>query len=261
MNISLEKKIIIGFVLNLFVVFAIAWVFILRINKQRDQSLDNSLNSIEITLIILSLILLTVVYFIIRSQLRSKDVSQNLLMENKQLLQSIMDNTLSPIFIKKINGEYLLINKQFESIFNIKNEEIIGKTDHDLMPIAKAEEYRNSDFEVVKALKELKTEETIQLPDGIHTYIAVKFPIYDSAKRIYAIGGIFTDISERKKLEKSFTAAEKFFTMSVDMMIISSMEKFVKVNPAVSKILGYSEEELLSKNFLHFTHPDDQEIT
>ncbi|TDD73775.1 PAS domain-containing protein [Flavobacterium caseinilyticum] len=261
MKISLEKKIITGFILNIFVVFAIAWVFILRIDKQRDQALDNSLNWIEIALIILSLILLTVVYFIIRSQLRSKNIAQNLLLENKQLLQSIMDNTLSPIFIKKINGEYLLTNKQFESLFNIKNEEIIGKTDHDFMPIAAADAYRNSDFEVVKALKELKTEETIQLPDGIHTYIAVKFPIYDSSKRIYAIGGIFTDISERKKLEESFTAAEKFFTMSVDMMIISSMEKFVKVNPAVSKILGYSEEELLSKNFLHFTHPDDQEIT
>lgn len=261
MKISLEKKIIIGFILNVFVVFAIAWVFILRIDKQRDQALDNSLNWIEIALIILSLILLTVVYFIIRSQLRSKNIAQNLLLENKQLLQSIMDNTLSPIFIKKINGEYLLTNKQFQSLFNIKNEEIIGKTDHDFMPIPAADAYRNSDFEVVKALKELKTEETIQLSDGIHTYIAVKFPIYDSTKRIYAIGGIFTDISERKKLEESFTAAETFFSMSVEMMIISSMEKFVKVNPAVSKILGYSEEELLSKNFLHFTHPDDQEIT
>ena len=261
MKISLEKKIILGFILNLFVVFAIAWVFILRIDKQRDQTLDNSLNWIEISLIFLSVILLTVVYFIIRSQLRAKNISQNLLLENKQLLQSILDNTLSPMFIKKINGEYLLINKQFESLFNIKNEEIIGKTDHDFMPIAVADAYRNSDFEVVKALKELKTEETVQLPDGIHTYIAVKFPIYDSSKRIYAIGGIFTDISERKKLEESFRAAEKFFTMSVDMMIISSMERFVKVNPAVSKILGYSEEELLSKNFLEFTHPDDLEST
>lgn len=261
MKISLEKKIIIGFILNVFVVFAIAWVFILRIDKQRDPALDNSLNWIEISLIILSLLLLTVVYFIIRSQLRAKNVSQNLLLENKQLLQSILDNTLSPMFIKKINGEYLLINRQFESLFNIKNEEIIGKTDHDFLPLIVADAYRNSDFEVVKALKELKTEETIQLPDGIHTYIAVKFPIYDSTKRIYAIGGIFTDISERKKLEESFTAAEKFFAMSVDMMIISSMEKFVKVNPAVSKILGYSEEELLSKNFLEFTHPDDLETT
>lgn len=261
MKISLEKKIIIGFILNLFVVFAIAWIFILRIDKQRNQALDTSLNWIEIALMILSVILLTIVYFIIRSQLRAKNVSQDLLLENKQLLQSILDNTLSPMFIKKINGEYLLINKQFESLYKISNEEIIGKTDHDFLPASIADTYRNSDFEVVKALKELKTEETIQQSDGMHTYIAVKFPIYDSSKRIYAIGGIFTDISERKKLEESSKAADKFFTMSVDMMIISSMDTFLKVNPAVSKILGYSEEELLSKSFLEFTHPDDIEIT
>lgn len=261
MKISLEKKIIIGFILNLFVVFAIAGVFILRINKERNQELDNSLNWIEIALIILSVILLTVVYFIIRAQLRAKNISQELLLENKQLLQSILDNTSSPMFIKKINGEYLLINKEFESLFKISNLEIIGKTDHDFLAPSTADAYRNSDFEVVKALKELKTEETILQADGKHTYIAVKFPIYDAAKRIYAIGGIFTDISERKKLEESSKAADKFFMMSVDMMIISSMEKFIKVNPAVSKILGYSEEELLRKNFLEFTHPDDIEIT
>ena len=261
MKISLEKKIIIGFILNLFVVFAIAGVFILRINKHRNPELDNSLNWIEIALIILSIILLTVVYFIIRSQLRAKNRSQDLLLENKQLLQSIIDNTLSPMFIKKINGEYLLINKQFESLHKIKNEEITGKTDHDFLPALIADANRNSDFEVVKALKELKTEETIQQSDGMHTYIAVKFPIYDAAKRIYAIGGIFTDISERKKLEESSKAAYNFFKMSVEMMIISSMDKFIKVNPAVSKILGYSEEELLSKSFLEFTHPDDIEIT
>lgn len=261
MKISLEKKIIVGFILNLLVVFAIAWVFILRINKQRNQAFDNSLNWLEISLIILSLILLTVVYFIIRYQLRAKNISQNLLLENKQLLQSIIDTTSSPIFIKKINGEYLLINKQFESLFKISNAEVIGKTDHDFLPGTTADTYRNTDFEVLKASRELKTEEIIEQSDGKHTYIAVKFPLYDSAKRIYAIGGIFTDISERKKLEESSKAADTFFMMSVDMMIISSMDKFIKVNPAVSKILGYSEEELLSKKFLEFTHPDDIKIT
>ncbi len=261
MEISLEKKIIIGFFINLLVVFAIAGIFILRIDKNRNQSLDTSLNWIEISLFILSVILLTVIYFIIRSQLRAKNISQELLLENKQLLQSIIDNTSSPMFIKKINGEYLLINKEFELLFKISNQEIIGKTDHDFLAPSTADAYRHSDFEVVKALKELKTEETILQADGMHTYIAVKFPIYDAVKRIYAIGGIFTDISERKKLEESSKAADKFFMMSVDMMIISSMERFIKVNPAVSRILGYSEEELLSKNFLEFTHPDDLEIT
>ena len=261
MKISFEKKIFIGFIINILVVIASGWIFISRFNEHRDQTLDSRLNWIEISLFALSLILLTIVYFIIHAQLRAKAISQNLLSENKQLLQSIIDNTSNPIFIKKINGEYLLINKQCESLFQISNEEIIGKTDYDFLPKETADTYRNSDLEVVKALRELKTEETIQQPDGPHTYIAVKFPLYDSAGRVYAIGGISTDITERKKLEESLKGAGKFFNMSIDMMVIASNDKFVKINPVVSKTLGYSDEELISQPFLTYVHPDDIIIT
>jgi PAS domain S-box-containing protein len=84
--------------------------------------------------------------------------------------------------------------------------------------------------------------------------------LYDSDGRIYAIGGISIDITERKKLEESLKAADKFFNMSLDMMIIAS-DKFIKINPSVTKTLGYSEQELLSKPFLDFVYPDDIEIT
>ena len=261
MKISFEKKILLGFIINLLVVIASGWVFISRLDKQRDQTNDSMLNWIELSLFVLSIVLLTVVYFIIMAQLRAKNISQNLLLENKQLLQSIIDNTSNPIFIKKINGEYLLINKQFGSLFQIPNEEIIGKTDHDFLPKEVADVYRNSDLEVAKALKELKTEETIQQSDGPHIYLAVKFPLYDSTGRIYAVGGISTDISERKKLEESFKVTDKFFNMSSDLMIIGTKEKFGKVNPAVIRILGYSEEELLNKPYTFFVYPEDLEIT
>ena len=260
MKISLEKKILLGFIINLLVVVASGWIFITRLDKQRDKTLDAKLDWLEISLFGLSIILLIIVYFIIRAQLRAKNISQNQLSENKQLLQSIIDNTSNPIFIKKINGEYLLINKQYESLFHITNSEIIGKTDHDFLPKEVADAYRNSDLEVVKALRELKTEESIEQPDGSHTYIAVKFPLYDAEGRVYAIGGISTDITERKKLEESLKAADKFFNMSLDMMIIAS-GKFIKINPSVTKTLGYTEEELLSKPFLDFVYPDDIEIT
>jgi len=260
MKISLEKKILLGFLINELVVIASGWVFISRLDKQRDQTLDSSLDSIELFLFGLSIILLIIVYIIIRAQLRAKNISQNLLSENKQLLQSIIDNTTNPIFIKEINGEYLLINKQYESLFHLSNQEIIGKTDHDFLPKEVADAYRNSDLEVVKVLRELKTEETIEQPDGLHTYIAVKFPLYDAAGRIYAIGGISTDITERKKMEESSKAADKFFNMSLDMMIIAT-DKFIKINPSVTKTLGYTQEELLSKPFLDFVYPEDVEIT
>jgi preprotein translocase subunit YajC len=119
MKISFENKIFLGFIVNILVVIASGSIFIARLNKQRDTSMDNTLDWIEISLFALTIVLLIIVYFIIRSQLQTNKISQKLLYENKQLLRSIIDNTSSPIFIKKLNGEYLLINKQFGDLFKI----------------------------------------------------------------------------------------------------------------------------------------------
>jgi uncharacterized protein involved in cysteine biosynthesis len=66
------KKVFLGFVINLLVVIAAGWIFISRLNNQRDKTMDSLLDWIEISLFVLSIILLIVVYFIIKSQLRAK---------------------------------------------------------------------------------------------------------------------------------------------------------------------------------------------
>jgi PAS domain S-box-containing protein len=54
---------------------------------------------------------------------------------------------------------------------------------------------------------------------------------------------------------------ERFFTMSIDMMCIASVDGyFIRVSPAFA-VLGYSDEELLSRPFLDFVHPDDTQAT
>ncbi|MGO4820859.1 MULTISPECIES: PAS domain S-box protein [unclassified Flavobacterium] len=261
MRISFEKKIFLGFIINVLIVLVSGLIFITRINVDRDIANDSFLNWIEITLFILSIILLVVVYFIIRSQLEAKNKSQKLLSDSRKLLLSIIDNTTNPIFIKKIDGEYLLVNRQFGKLLKITTDEILGKTDYDFLPKNIADAYRDSDLEVVKKLQELKTEETIIQENEPHTYIAVKFPLYDSNDRIYAIGGISTDITDRKKLENSLKAADKFFNMSLDMMVIAKNDLFIRVNPAACKILGYSEDELTTSSYLKFIHPEDQDVT
>ena len=256
MKISFEKKILLGFVINLLVVIALAGIFILRLDEQRDRTMDATLEGLGFSLFVVSVLLLTIVYLVIRTQLREKLVSQNSLLENKQLLQSIIDNTSSPIFIKKINGEYLLINKEFESLFHITNEDITGKTDFDFLPKNVADAYRYSDFEVARVLKELKSEEIIHQSDGPHTYIAIKFPLYDTAGRIYAIGGISTDISERKKREESLKVVNNFFEMSFDAFFVAKGKKIVKINPAFTKISGYVQSDLEKLSVLDLIHPD-----
>ena len=261
MNLSLEKKIFLGFIINLIVIITAAYIFMMRLDSERDMTMDTKLETIEIALFVLSAFLLIVVYFIIRTQLKAKQEAQNRLEENQQLLQSIIDNTSNPIFIKKLNGEYLLVNKHFDTLFGTENEKIIGKTDLDFLPKETAEIYRNSDLEVAKKLVELKSEETIQEKDGPHTYLAVKFPLYDAKGRIYAIGGISTDITERKKLEDSLKATDAFFNMSFDIFTVAKGDYFIKINAAFTNTLGYTQKDMDEIKFMDLTHPDDRKVS
>jgi PAS domain S-box-containing protein len=257
MKFSFKNKITAGYLINLIVVLTIAFIF-WKINKNTAFDLWNWL---AFALIILSIGMLTVVYFLLIAQLNAKNESEIKLLENKKLLQSIINNTTNPISVKKINGEYLLINKQYESLFKINAEEIQGKTDHDFLPKEMADSYRNTDLETVKAGKEIQVEEVIEQMDGPHTYLAVKFPLFDTSNRVYAIGTIATDISEMKSENQSLAAGDNFFKLATEMLIIASENTFLKVNPATIKTLGYPEEELLGKPFMSFVYPEDIKST
>ncbi|NVK24636.1 MAG: PAS domain-containing sensor histidine kinase [Gammaproteobacteria bacterium] len=55
---------------------------------------------------------------------------------------------------------------------------------------------------------------------------------------------------------------ERFFNYSNELLCVADFEgRFVDVNDTFTKILGYSKQELLSKKFLEFVHPDDIEAT
>lgn len=261
MKLSFDKKIVLGYVVNVLIVLAIGIVYFLKINGHLSPAFEKVIDWLQFGLIFLVFVLLTFVFYLIRIQIKAKNLSQQIVYENEQLLQSIIDNTSNPISIKKINGEYLMVNRQFETKFQVKEDNIKGKTDQEFLPKEVADMYRGADLDVVKAGKEIKVEENIHESDGIHTYLSVKFPIFDPSGRIHAIGSISTDISERKVFENSLKEGEKFFNLSLDVLAIASVDSFVKLNPTLSKLLGYSEKELLSTPFFKFIHPDDLDKT
>jgi PAS domain S-box-containing protein len=124
------------------------------------------------------------------------------LRESQRLLQAIIDNSTAVISVKDVEGRYLLTNRRFLTLFHLTQESVAGKTDYDLFPKVHADAFRAFDQRVVAARRALEAEEFMPQDDGLHTYISIKCPLQEELGRPYAICGISTDISERKRVEE-----------------------------------------------------------
>ncbi len=67
-------------------------------------------------------------------------------------------------------------------------------------------------------------------------------------------------VSQHRQSEYEFN---QIFAMSLDMLCVADINTatFLKVNPAFTETLGYSEGELLEKPFSEFIHPEDIDST
>lgn len=123
------------------------------------------------------------------------------LRESEQRLQGILEYTSAVIFAKDPAGRYILANRRFGEIVGRPCQEAIGKVDFDLFPREVAQAFRVADQKVLKTGTSIEVEETVPLSDGPHTFLSLKFPLYDKHGTPYAVCGVATDITARKRAE------------------------------------------------------------
>ncbi|BCJ48809.1 hypothetical protein Asp14428_02840 [Actinoplanes sp. NBRC 14428] len=117
-------------------------------------------------------------------------------------LMALIDHTSAVIYMRDADGRYLLVNREYERLFRLRREKIVGLTDHDLFPRDIADAFRANDLRALAGGVPVQLEEQAPGDDGLRTYVTVKFPITDATGRSYAICGISTDITERKRAEE-----------------------------------------------------------
>lgn len=183
----------------------------------------------------------------------------------KQYLDALLDNTNLPIYLKDNNFRYILINREYQRLARISNEEIRGKDDFAVFPDSIARLFRDQDEEVVSRGSLVEFTETIQLADGEHTFLTAKFPLIDPEGQVYAIGGVCTDITFILEAEKTLKESELRYRSFIEnfhgIAYRGDVGTFIPVffQGAVEKITGYTEQEFLAGKPLwnEIIHPDD----
>jgi PAS domain S-box-containing protein len=139
-----------------------------------------------------------------------------------------------------------LINRKSEELFGVTNEEAKGKTATEIFPKEMGELFAAHDQAVVESKQLKEEEEKFDFDDGVHTFLTVKFPIFDGDGNAVATGAIGTDITEREKVvSDAMRLGQALDDSPIEIFFIDlESRRFLEVNRTARENLGYSTEEL-----------------
>jgi PAS domain S-box-containing protein len=135
--------------------------------------------------------------------------TQDALGLTQERLQAILDHSPALLYLKNLEGRYLLTNRLFDEKHRQAGGSLVGKTMRDLFTPAEAEIRESHDRLVIEKGAPLTVEEQ-SVEDGVtKTYLSVKFPLRDPSGKIYGIGSVDTDITEYQLLQAQLAQAQK----------------------------------------------------
>ena len=165
----------------------------------------------------------------------------------------------SPTFTMTVNrdGTIQIVNHIAKGV---TAEEFIGKQVYDYIIPESRDKHRQILAEVFRSGEVRRLEISTGVgPEGVAGWYETIFMPISDGERVVSAMLLTTDISEQKRTREELN---RIFTLSFDLIGMADLDGYFKrLNPAFCEMLGHTEEELLSKPFTEFIHPEDRNIT
>jgi len=181
--------------------------------------------------------------------------NERLLQELKQYEQIIL-STPEGIALLDREGRYRLVNDALLGFVGLNREDMLGKRSLDLFGRNIYENVTLPNVEKAFAGKTGASSTWIDLPSDERVYVTVSYHPVPGAKGENAFAAIhIKDLTELYYAQKE---KQRIFDLSLDMLSVIGMDgSFREVNPAWTRTLGWSQEELLGSQWMEHAHPDD----
>jgi two-component system cell cycle sensor histidine kinase/response regulator CckA len=188
----------------------------------------------------------------ITRDLTERKRSADSLRSSEERFRAFMDHSPAASFIKDDDGRFLYVNATWRKQFDPEPVDWLGKTDYDFWPRETAEYFRASDSECLKNNAPWQSEERGHSSAGeMQSWMVMKFPLNESGQR--RLGGIAWNITDRRRVQDALAESEtryrRLFEAAQDGILIVDTEtrQVFDANPYMSKLMGYSREELIGK--------------
>ncbi len=173
---------------------------------------------------------------------------------SRDLLEQVLEATTDSIYVKDLDGRYLLVNSAAANLIGRPGEEIVGRVNSEVLPEV-AGAIAERDAAVLAARAPSAYELSGHFNDHAHILSVTKSPFCDASGALIGTLGIARDITEQQRLQERFRRA--FEDAPIGMALADLDGRFLDVNQALCEITGRSRAELCGEDFASVTHPAD----
>jgi PAS domain S-box-containing protein len=168
----------------------------------------------------------------------------NALGESEERYRTFVDSTDDMVFLKDLEGRYLMVNRANAEFFSRAKGDILGKTDFDLMPEEEAAQCRQTDLRSMEE-KEGISISTEELGDRIYETRKFRVPLGQDRS---GVGGFIRDITEHRRAEREKEKLQSQFLEAQKMEAVGTLAGGIAhdFNNLLMGIQGYNSLMMLN---------------
>lgn len=218
-----------------------------------------------------ALVSIAALFLLVRRHVDEREKANGKMREQSELLRTTLASIGDGVITTDRSGHITGLNEVAEEITGWSNEESYGCSVKKVFPVYYHESKQEASHPVLTSIHSDDTVRTthdtqLKAKDGSLLFVDCSAsPIVGNDEKTVGCVLTFKDTSQQRKREAILQKSESrlraaFENAAVGIAHASPDERLIRVNQRLCEILGYSEDELIGRQFSEITHPDDMAL-